>query len=91
VFSSVDATDIQQRGYEQIGNLMRQRARKLIGTATLFTFVIFWALLSVSLGSSRISELSSITQGVIIVFLGLVWVIPAALLIRWMSQPDSNA
>jgi len=70
---------------------MRQRVRKLIGTATLFSFVMFWVLFAMSLGSGRITELPGMTQGAIIGFLGLVWVIPAALLIRWMSRPDSDS
>jgi Protein of unknown function (DUF2842) len=67
---------------------MRQRPRKLIGTALLLAFVVFWALFAMSLAQGRIATLPGAMQAVVFVVLGLVWVLPAGLLIRWMSRPD---
>jgi hypothetical protein len=67
---------------------MRQRPRKLIGTALLMVFVVFWALFAMSLAEGRVATLSAATQAAVFVVLGLVWVLPAGLLIRWMSRPD---
>jgi len=67
---------------------MRQRTRKLIGTAILLAFVIFWALFSMSFAEGGVNNLPAIWQAVIFITLGLVWVIPAGFLIRWMSRPD---
>jgi hypothetical protein len=67
---------------------MRQRPRKLIGTAFLLVFVVFWALFAISLAQGRVAALSGAMQAAVFVMLGLVWVLPAGLLIRWMSRPD---
>ncbi len=67
---------------------MRQRTRKLIGTAALLIFVTFWALFSMSFAQGGVNDLPAIWQAVIFITLGLVWVIPAGLLIRWMSRAD---
>ena len=67
---------------------MRQRPRKLIGTALLLAFVVVWALFAMSLAQGRVATLSGGMQAAVFVVLGLVWVLPAGLLIRWMSRPD---
>jgi hypothetical protein len=67
---------------------MRQRQRKLVGTALLLAFVIFWALFAMSLAQGRVTTLSAAMQAAVFIALGLIWVLPAGLLIRWMSRPD---
>jgi hypothetical protein len=67
---------------------MHQRPRKLVGTALLLILVVFWALFAMSLAQGRVATLSGAMQAVVFVVLGLVWVLPAGLLIRWMSRPD---
>jgi hypothetical protein len=67
---------------------MRQRTRKLIGTALLLAFIAFWALFAMSLAQGRVATLSTAMQAAVFVMLGLIWVLPAGLLIRWMSRPD---
>jgi hypothetical protein len=67
---------------------MRQRPRKLIGTTLLLILVVFWALFAMSLSQGRVATLSGSMQAAVFVVLGLVWVLPAGLLIRWMSRPD---
>ncbi len=67
---------------------MHQRSRKLIGTALLLALVGFWGLFAMSLAQGRVAALSAAMQAAVFVVLGLVWVLPAGLLIRWMSRPD---
>ena len=67
---------------------MRRRSRKLIGSVLLLAFVAFWALFAMSLAEGRVATLSAAMQAAVFVMLGLVWVLPAGLLIRWMSRPD---
>ncbi len=67
---------------------MRQRPRKLIGTVLLLALVAFWALFAMILAEGRVVTLSAAMQAAVFVVLGLVWVLPAGLLIRWMSRPD---
>ncbi len=66
---------------------MAPRTRKLIGTAVLLAFVVFWALFSMSIAQARLATLSGLAGSALVVFLGLVWVIPAGLIIRWMAKP----
>jgi hypothetical protein len=68
---------------------MGVRTRKLIGAVGLLALVIFWPLLTLALGSSSIARYDARTQLVFFLLFGLVWLIPAALLIRWMQRPDS--
>jgi hypothetical protein len=67
---------------------MRLRTRKLIGAVGLLALVIFWPLLMLGLGHSRISAYYAPAQLVFFLVFGLVWLVPAALLIRWMQRPD---
>jgi len=66
---------------------MNPRTRKLVGTALLLAFVIFWALFSMSVAQARLATLEGWAGGALVIFLGFVWVIPAGLIIRWMARP----
>jgi O-antigen/teichoic acid export membrane protein len=68
---------------------MRVRTRKLIGAVGLLALVIFWPLLTLALGSSNIARYDAAAQLVFYLVFGLIWLIPAAFLIRWMQRPDS--
>ena len=67
---------------------MTARARKLIGTIVLVVFLAIYALAAGMIGSGRISESSVFVQVAYFLVAGLLWVIPAGLLIRWMQRPD---
>ena len=68
---------------------MRQRTRKLIGTFVLLALVIVWALLGMLIAQGRVAELSPLGRLLIFLVLGLAWVLPAGLLIRWMARRDT--
>lgn len=67
---------------------MNMRARKLVGTIALVAFLVAYAVFAMALGASRIVGSSSFYEGVYFLFAGLVWVIPAGFLVRWMQRPD---
>jgi hypothetical protein len=64
------------------------RTRKLIGTILLLAFIALYALAAMAVAivlqvnDSKWLELAFYIIG------GLAWVIPAALLVRWMVRPD---
>lgn len=64
------------------------RTRKLIGTIVLLIFLALYALVVMAaaivlqVNDSKWVELAFYIIG------GLAWVIPAALLVRWMVRPD---
>jgi hypothetical protein len=67
---------------------MRVRARKLIGTVALLTFLAVYALAVASIGAGRITSAPALAQFAFFLVAGLAWVVPAGLLIRWMQRPD---
>jgi drug/metabolite transporter superfamily protein YnfA len=69
---------------------MRSRTRKLIGAAGLLALAVFWPLLTLGLGHSNLSRHYASAQIVFFIIFGLVWLLPAALLIRWMQRPDDR-
>ncbi len=68
---------------------MRQRTRKLLGTVLLLAFVISWALFGMLIAQGRVVELPGYARFLVFLFLGLVWVLPAGLIIRWMARKDN--
>jgi hypothetical protein len=69
---------------------MRQRTRKLIGTAAMLAFVVIYGPLAMALADSRIVETPTAVQTLIFLVLGIVWIIPLMPLIRWMQKPDAD-
>jgi hypothetical protein len=65
---------------------MRIRTRKLVGTVALLTILIGWPLFT--LGFMNIMHGSPPAKVVIFFVFGIVWIIPAAALVRWMQRPD---
>ena len=68
---------------------MRMRTRKLIGTLGMLIFVVVYALAAMALAQGRVTEAPAWAQTIIYAVLGLLWIAPAALIIRWMEKPDS--
>ncbi|MEP0324617.1 MULTISPECIES: DUF2842 domain-containing protein [Alphaproteobacteria] len=69
---------------------MRQRTRKLIGTVTLMVFVPFYALVAMSVATARLGGTSLLTQTVFFAIAGLIWLIPAGAIIKWMQRPETD-
>ena len=67
---------------------MPPRLRKLVGTIVLVAFVAIYALVAMTIGAAKLPGTSGWTQLGYFLVAGLVWVIPAGLLIRWMAKPD---
>jgi hypothetical protein len=62
--------------------------RKLIGAAVLAVFVPFYALTAMSIAGARLPGTSVLTQTIFYAVGGLLWVIPAGLIILWMQRPE---
>lgn len=67
---------------------MPSRIRKLIGGLVLFVFVMVYALFAMVLGDMTVRSAPWYVQLPFFAVLGLVWVIPAGLIIRYMQAPD---
>jgi len=66
---------------------MPVRIRKLIGTVLLIVLVVVYALMAVAVAVSQLSDASAWTHLAFFVFSGLLWVLPAMLIIKWMAGP----
>lgn len=69
---------------------MRMRTRKLIGAALLIVWVLIWPFIGLSLTQSAISRYYAPAQLIFFIVLGIVWIVPAMGLIRWMQKPDGE-
>ena len=67
---------------------MQVRTRKLIGTILLLLFLAVYATAAAVIGSGRIVLAPQWVQFAFYLTTGLLWVIPAGLLVRWMQRPD---
>ena len=62
--------------------------RKLIGAVLLLVFVTFYALVAMTVAAARLPGTSVWVQTAYFAIAGLIWVIPAGLIIKWMQRPD---
>jgi hypothetical protein len=67
---------------------MSIRLRKLIGAIALLLLVAVWALLAMALAQSALTDVNFWIAALYYLIAGLGWVLPAMVLIRWMSRPD---
>ena len=67
---------------------MQVRTRKLIGAILLLLFLAVYATAAAVIGSGRITLAPPWVQFAFYLTTGLLWVIPAGLLVRWMQRPD---
>jgi Protein of unknown function (DUF2842) len=67
---------------------MTIRTRKLIGAVALLVLVIIWSLIAMALAQSVLTSINGLVATIYYVVAGLGWVLPAMVLVRWMSRPD---
>lgn len=69
---------------------MHQRRRKLIGAALLLVVVPLYALIVAAAASALRPDMTNLTRSIFFLVTGMIWVLPAALVISWMSRPDDR-
>jgi hypothetical protein len=67
---------------------MRVKTRKLVGSVILLVFLAAYVIVIVSVSQGRILGAAASVQFLFFLVAGLLWVLPAGLLIRWMQRPD---
>lgn len=65
---------------------MPPRVKKLVGGVVLVVGVSVYALIVMMVGQIRLAQSGPAVQLAFFAFFGLIWIIPAALLIRWMER-----
>lgn len=70
--------------------IMTPRLKKLVGTFILVPFVCLYALMAMVVATRVLPELPGFGQALFYVGAGLLWIVPAGLLIKWMSKPGGQ-
>ena len=68
---------------------MTARTRKLIGAIALLIFLGAYVWAAVIIGAGRITLAPHWAQLAYFLIAGLLWVIPAGLLVCWMQRPNT--
>lgn len=68
-------------------HVMSVRTRKLIGMLALVVLVIVYALVAVAIAVANLAESSNMVHLAYFFFSGLLWVVPAMFIIKWMAKP----
>ncbi len=67
---------------------MTIRTRKLIGAFGLLVLVAVWSLFAMALAQSVLTDISGFVAAIYYVIAGVGWMVPAMVLVKWMSRPD---
>ncbi len=66
---------------------MPVRLKKLIGTVLLILLVIVYALVATTVAVAQLSQSGPLVHLAFFLFTGLLWVLPAMGIIKWMILP----
>ncbi|WEZ83821.1 DUF2842 domain-containing protein [Rhizobium sp. 32-5/1] len=70
---------------------MPVRLRKLIGTFLIVILVIVYALAATTFATLLLATSPWWVHLAYFFFTGLLWILPAMLIIKWMAKPDKRA
>ena len=70
---------------------MTIRQRKLAGTIALLVFLAIYALLAMAAAIILQVNATKTVELLYYVTAGLLWVVPAGAIIKWMQKPDDTA
>ncbi len=69
---------------------MPPRLKKLIGSVLLVALVIVYSMAATLVAVGRLAEAGSLVRFAYFLFTGLLWVLPAMWIIKWMSKEPGN-
>jgi len=69
---------------------MPQTLRKLIGTVLILALVVLYALVATTIATHKLADSSGLIHLLYFLFTGVLWVVPAMFLIKWMQKPDKT-
>ncbi|MEX3009365.1 DUF2842 domain-containing protein [Hoeflea sp. TYP-13] len=67
---------------------MPVRLRKLVGMIVLIALVVLYALIATTVATYRLAESPWWVHLLYFLITGLIWVLPAMWIIRWMEKPQ---
>lgn len=69
---------------------MPVRLKKLIGTVIIVALVVVYALVATTVATYRLAESAWYVHMLYFLFTGILWIVPAMLVIRWMEGPPKS-
>jgi hypothetical protein len=69
---------------------MPVRLKKLIGTVLLIVLVVVYALVATTVAATRLAEAGPWVHLGFFLLSGLLWILPAMLIIKWMVRPSKG-
>jgi hypothetical protein len=69
---------------------MPQRLKSLIGTVLLIILVVVYALVATMVAVAQLAESGPLVHLAYFFFSGLLWVLPAMAIIKWMATPSKR-
>lgn len=70
---------------------MPLRLKKLVGMILLVCLVLIYAILATSIASAYLGASSGWVHLAYFGLSGLLWILPAMLIIKWMAGPKANS
>ncbi len=70
---------------------MPLRLKKLIGTVLIVVLVILYALIATSIASAYLGASSGWVHLAYFALSGVLWIVPAMLIIKWMAGPKASS
>ncbi|WP_029073789.1 DUF2842 domain-containing protein [Kaistia adipata] len=65
------------------------RLRKFIGMIALVALVVVYSFIAMVIAQLKLVDASKLVQMIYYVVVGLAWVFPAGVIIKWMQKPES--
>ncbi len=62
------------------------RLKKLIGSLAILALAILYALIATTVAVARLGDSSGLVHLVYFALTGLLWIVPAMFIIKWMSK-----
>lgn len=70
---------------------MHPRLRSLIGTVVIICLVVVYAVVATAIASATLAQSPWWVHLAYFVFTGILWILPAMLIIKWMAGPKNRA
>ncbi len=69
---------------------MAEKLRKLAGTIALIVLIVVYSLTAMTIAAAKLPGTSGLVQLIYYVIAGLLWVLPAGLIIWWIAKPRKD-
>ena len=69
---------------------MAEKLRKLAGTIALIVLIVVYSLTAMTIAAAKLPGTSGLVQLIYYVIAGLLWVLPASLIIWWIAKPRKD-